>query len=97
MNKLKLIISILLACIFLNGKVQAQNYLEKKITLDVHKQSTETTMFILEKLGGFNFSYDALQLDPTKMISIRGKQKNWKTFLTNYFREGLPIRLWALM
>lgn len=93
MNKLKLIISILLACIFLNGKVQAQNYLEKKITLDVHKQSTETTMFILEKLGGFNFSYDALQLDPTKMISIRGKQKKLEDILNELFQGRFTYKV----
>jgi len=74
MNKIALILSIALACIFLNGKVQAQNFLEKQIHLDVKNQSTESTLFILEKLGGFNFSYNALHVDPNKMISIKGKQ-----------------------
>lgn len=82
-----------LACIFLNGKVQAQNYLEKRITLDVNNQSTETTMFILEKLGGFNFSYDALHLDPSKMISIKGKQQRLEDILDELFQGRFTYKV----
>lgn len=87
MNKIVLILSMTLACIFFTKKIQAQNYLEKKINLEVTNQSTEATLFILEKLGGFNFSYDAMLLDPSKMISIKGKYQSLEEILDVLF-EG---------
>jgi len=93
MNKTALILSMTLACIFLNGEVQAQNYLDKKINLEVTNQTTEATMFILEKLGGFNFSYDALQLDPSKMISICGKHQALDVILDELFQGRFTYKV----
>lgn len=93
MNKIPLILLVTIACIFFVEKIQAQNFLEKKINLDVKNQSTETTMFILEKLGGFNFSYDALQLDPTKMISVKGNHKTLEEVLDEVFQGRFTYKV----
>lgn len=93
MNKISLFLALLLACIFCKEKVQAQNYLEKKINLEVTNQSTEATMFILEKLGGFNFSYDALHLDPSKMVSIEGKQQSLEKILDELFQDRFTYKV----
>ncbi|WP_321516092.1 STN and carboxypeptidase regulatory-like domain-containing protein [Marinifilum fragile] len=85
MNRISYI-TILIACTFLNVKIQAQNFLEKEILVEVKNQSTESTMFILEKLGGFNFSYDAMLLDPTKMVSIEGKRASLEEILDELFQ-----------
>ena len=93
MNKIALILSITIACILCTMKIQAQNFLEKKINLEVTNQSTETTMFILEKLGGFNFSYDAMLLDPSKMISIKGKYQSLEEILDELFKGRLTYKV----
>lgn len=93
MNKTALILSMTLACIFFTKKVQAQNYLEKKINLEVTNQSTETTLFILEKLGGFNFSYNAMLLDPSKMISIKGRHQSLEEILDELFNGRFTYKV----
>lgn len=86
-------ITILITCIFLNVKIQAQNFLEKEILVEVKNQNTESTMFILEKLGGFNFSYDAMLLDPTKMVSIEGKRASLEEILDELFQGRFTYKV----
>lgn len=86
-------ITILIACIFLNVKIQAQNFLQKEILVEVKNQSTESTMFILEKLGGFNFSYDAMLLDPTKVVSIEGKRASLEDILDELFQGRFTYKV----
>jgi hypothetical protein len=85
--------TILIACIFLNVKIQAQNFLEKEILVEVKNQSTESTMFILEKLGDFNFSYDAMLLDPTKVVSIEGKRASLEEILDELFQGRFTYKV----
>jgi hypothetical protein len=92
MNRISYI-TILIACIFLNVKIQAQNFLEKEILVEVKNQSTESTMFILEKLGGFNFSYDAMLLDPTKVVSIEGKRASLEDILDELFQGRFTYKV----
>ena len=86
MNKIALILSMTLACLFFTKKIQSQNFLEKKINLEVTNQSTETTLFILEKLGGFNFSYNANLLDLSKIISIKEEHQSLEEILDELFK-----------
>lgn len=50
-------------------------------------------MFILEKLGGFNFSYDAMLLDPTKMVSIEGKRASLEEILDELFQGRFTYKV----
>ncbi|NOU61900.1 hypothetical protein [Marinifilum caeruleilacunae] len=88
-----LCLTILMACIFNLSKIQAQNFLEKEILVEVKNQTTESTMFILEKLGGFNFSYDAMLLDPTKMVSIEGKRASLEEILDELFQGRFTYKV----
>ncbi|TKG97313.1 hypothetical protein EYV94_02465 [Puteibacter caeruleilacunae] len=92
-NKINIILSLFVIGLCLSVSSTAQNYLKKKINFQVTNQSTETTMFILEKLVGFNFSYDALDIDPSRMVSFSGKQRRLKDILDELFQDRFTYKV----
>lgn len=75
---------ILLLCIVLSSRIQAQeNHLDKRVSLGIADAALDEVIFALGEAGGFQFSYNALILPGSKLVSVNAEQEPVRSILLN--------------
>ncbi len=72
-NKLTTILLFLITCTFYKG--YGQQLLQKKISINITNKTTEFILDVLEKEGGFYFSYNSNIIQGDKIHSINAQHK----------------------
>lgn len=87
------IFTISFVLLAVSSSVYSQNYLRKRMAVEIKDKSTEYVLMSLERLGGFSFAYNARLIDSEKIISISGKNISVKSILDNIFDKQFDYKV----
>lgn len=77
---------------FFSGHIQAQDLLEKRITLKVTNQPLDETLQKIGDLGRFSFSYSPDMIDIRARVTIQAANQSIREILTAIFKDKVTFK-----
>jgi carboxypeptidase-like protein len=91
-SKARRIIFLIIVTVAVTLTTQAQNNLNKTVSLDVNRQPIDQVLEILSNKGNFYFSYNSNIISRDSLITLSETNKTVKQILDMIFRQGFEFR-----